>query len=72
MECSRKYHQMRFPSVAVHIDLFRYVGLSVEQVTLLREKYHIYLQDSGRISIAYVQYAFFKETGTNIFLSLVG
>ncbi|CAG8117015.1 unnamed protein product [Penicillium olsonii] len=32
--------------------MFSYVGLSVEQVTLLREKYHIYLQDSGRISIA--------------------
>ncbi|KAJ5333341.1 hypothetical protein MYU51_014399 [Penicillium brevicompactum] len=32
--------------------MFSYVGLSVEQVTLLREKYHVYLQDSGRISIA--------------------
>ncbi|CAG8403650.1 unnamed protein product [Penicillium salamii] len=32
--------------------MFSYVGLSVEQVTLLREKYHIYLQDTGRISIA--------------------
>lgn len=31
-----------------------YVGLSVEQVILLREKYHVYLQDTGRISIAYV------------------
>ncbi|KAJ5186446.1 hypothetical protein N7449_011210 [Penicillium cf. viridicatum] len=32
--------------------MFSYVGLSVEQVTLLRDKYHVYLQDSGRISIA--------------------
>ncbi|KAG0152879.1 Pyridoxal phosphate-dependent transferase, major region, subdomain 2 [Penicillium digitatum] len=32
--------------------MFSYVGLSVEQVTLLREKHHVYLQDSGRISIA--------------------
>ncbi|CAP92986.1 Pc16g03160 [Penicillium rubens Wisconsin 54-1255] len=32
--------------------MFSYVGLSVEQVTLLRNKYHVYLQDSGRISIA--------------------
>ncbi|KAJ5291322.1 hypothetical protein N7478_000573 [Penicillium angulare] len=32
--------------------MFSYVGLSVEQVTILREKYHVYLQDSGRISIA--------------------
>ncbi|CAG8937287.1 unnamed protein product [Penicillium salamii] len=32
--------------------MFSYVGLSVEQVTILREKYHIYLQDTGRISIA--------------------
>lgn len=36
------------------LTFFRYVGLSVEQVTLLREKHHVYLQDSGRISIAYV------------------
>ncbi|KAJ5161770.1 hypothetical protein N7492_007162 [Penicillium capsulatum] len=32
--------------------MFSYVGLSVEQVVLLRSKYHVYLQDSGRISIA--------------------
>ncbi|KGO38572.1 Pyridoxal phosphate-dependent transferase, major region, subdomain 2 [Penicillium expansum] len=32
--------------------MFSYVGLSVEQVTLLREKHHVYLQHSGRISIA--------------------
>ncbi|KAJ5494642.1 hypothetical protein N7463_010729 [Penicillium fimorum] len=32
--------------------MFSYVGLSVEQVTLLRNKHHVYLQDSGRISIA--------------------
>lgn len=36
------------------LTFLRYVGLSVEQVTLLRDKYHVYLQDSGRISIAYV------------------
>lgn len=36
------------------LTFYRYVGLSVEQVTLLRNKYHVYLQDSGRISIAYV------------------
>ncbi|KAJ6157457.1 hypothetical protein N7470_005049 [Penicillium chermesinum] len=32
--------------------MFSYVGLSVEQVELLRNKYHVYLQDTGRISIA--------------------
>ncbi|KAJ5094990.1 hypothetical protein N7532_007281 [Penicillium argentinense] len=32
--------------------MFSYVGLSVEQVTLLRDNYHVYLQDTGRISIA--------------------
>ncbi|KAJ5429305.1 Pyridoxal phosphate-dependent transferase major region subdomain 2 [Penicillium cf. griseofulvum] len=32
--------------------MFSYVGLSDEQVTLLRNKHHVYLQDSGRISIA--------------------
>ncbi|KAJ5360006.1 Pyridoxal phosphate-dependent transferase major region subdomain 2 [Penicillium concentricum] len=32
--------------------MFSYVGLSVEQVTLLRKKHHVYLQDTGRISIA--------------------
>jgi aspartate aminotransferase len=37
------------------LTFFRYVGLSVEQVTLLRTKHHVYLQDTGRISIAYVQ-----------------
>ncbi|KAJ5657385.1 uncharacterized protein N7484_001034 [Penicillium longicatenatum] len=32
--------------------MFSYVGLSVEQVTLLRDEFHVYLQESGRISIA--------------------
>ncbi|KAJ5613940.1 hypothetical protein N7528_007594 [Penicillium herquei] len=32
--------------------MFSYIGLSVEQVTLLRNEYHVYLQDSSRISIA--------------------
>ncbi|KAJ5813524.1 uncharacterized protein N7503_000274 [Penicillium pulvis] len=32
--------------------MFSYVGLSVEQVTLLRDEHHVYLQDTGRISIA--------------------
>ncbi|KAJ5560449.1 hypothetical protein N7513_002848 [Penicillium frequentans] len=32
--------------------MFSYVGLSVEQVTLLRSEHHVYLQDTGRISIA--------------------
>ncbi|KAJ5771778.1 hypothetical protein N7520_002307 [Penicillium odoratum] len=32
--------------------MFSYVGLSLEQVNLLRNKYHVYLQDTGRISIA--------------------
>ncbi|KAJ5725984.1 uncharacterized protein N7483_007341 [Penicillium malachiteum] len=32
--------------------MFSYIGLSVEQVTLLRDEYHVYLQDSSRISIA--------------------
>ena len=33
------------------IGMFSYTGLTKEQVRLLRE-YHIYLLDSGRISIA--------------------
>ncbi|KAJ6003210.1 hypothetical protein N7451_005757 [Penicillium sp. IBT 35674x] len=32
--------------------MFSYVGLTVEQVTLLRNEHHVYLQDTGRISIA--------------------
>ncbi|KAJ5888747.1 hypothetical protein N7495_008788 [Penicillium taxi] len=32
--------------------MFSYVDFSLEQVNLLRNKHHVYLQDSGRISIA--------------------
>ncbi|KAL8726523.1 MAG: hypothetical protein Q9166_006655 [cf. Caloplaca sp. 2 TL-2023] len=32
-----------------------YTGFTVEQVRYLREKHHVYLQDTGRISIAYVR-----------------
>lgn len=32
--------------------MFAYTGLTVEMVTELREKYSIYLVNSGRISIA--------------------
>ncbi|KAJ5379168.1 hypothetical protein N7509_012287 [Penicillium cosmopolitanum] len=32
--------------------MFSYLGLSKEQVDILQNKYHVYVQDSGRISIA--------------------
>ncbi|KAJ5917239.1 hypothetical protein N7466_010793 [Penicillium verhagenii] len=46
--------------------MFSYVGLSVEQVTLLREKYHVYLQDSGRISIAGLNKFNIEHTASSI------
>ena len=38
--------------VTSQIGMFAYTGLSTEQVTLLREKYGIYMTADGRISIA--------------------
>ncbi|KAI1826173.1 aspartate aminotransferase [Xylaria intraflava] len=32
--------------------MFTYTGLDAEQITLLREEHHVYLQDTGRLSIA--------------------
>ncbi|KAJ5995366.1 hypothetical protein N7481_002343 [Penicillium waksmanii] len=32
--------------------MFSYLGLSKEQVDILQKRYHVYVQDSGRISIA--------------------
>ena len=38
--------------VITQIGMFSYTGLSVKQSLLMREKFHIYLTDNGRISIA--------------------
>ena len=43
----------------------------MEQVTLLREKYHVYLQDSGRISIAYVSREFWIEPKLTVYIFAV-
>ena len=32
--------------------MFSYTGLTLPEVNFLREKYHIYIHSSGRISIA--------------------
>ncbi|KAI8826011.1 pyridoxal phosphate-dependent transferase [Fimicolochytrium jonesii] len=34
------------------IGMFCYTGLSVKQVGVMKEKYHVYLTDNGRISVA--------------------
>lgn len=34
------------------IGMFSYTGLAKEQVKMLVEEYHVYMMDSGRISIA--------------------
>ena len=38
--------------VISQIGMFSYTGLSVKQSLLMRERFHIYLTDNGRISIA--------------------
>ena len=38
--------------VITQIGMFSYTGLSIRQSLLMREKYHIYMTDNGRISIA--------------------
>lgn len=38
--------------VITQIGMFSYTGLSVKQSLLMRDKFHIYLTDNGRISIA--------------------
>ncbi|KAI3648908.1 hypothetical protein MP228_006762 [Amoeboaphelidium protococcarum] len=38
--------------VTTQIGMFSYTGLKKEQVALMKEKFHVYLSDNGRISIA--------------------
>jgi len=42
------------PKWIILLTIFRYLGLSEQQVNILQTKYHVYVQDSGRISIASV------------------
>lgn len=39
--------------------MFTYVGLSESQVSAIRERHHIYMLKSGRISISGREYFFF-------------
>ncbi|KAF2720203.1 PLP-dependent transferase [Polychaeton citri CBS 116435] len=41
-----------FEHIRQQVGMFGILGLSLEQVFLLREKYHIYMADSSRVSIA--------------------
>jgi aspartate/tyrosine/aromatic aminotransferase len=38
--------------IIMQIGMFSYTGLSVEQVKILRSKFHIYMTLDGRISMA--------------------
>ena len=48
------------------LRVFRYTGFTAEHVRYLREKHHVYLQSTGRISIAL---AFFSEYVINLLLA---
>ncbi|KJK62266.1 Aminotransferase class I and II [Aspergillus parasiticus SU-1] len=52
----RTLEDLKTPGIWSHITLqngmFSYIGFTGEQIRLLREDYHVYLQDNGRVSIA--------------------
>ena len=39
----------------LHADRDRYTGFHADQVGYLRDEHHVYLQENGRLSIAYAQ-----------------
>ncbi|KAM3539828.1 hypothetical protein ARSEF1564_007269 [Beauveria bassiana] len=38
--------------ITKQVGMFCYTGFNAEQIELLREKHHVYLQDTGRLSVA--------------------
>jgi aspartate aminotransferase len=46
------YPQRDFGFIAAQRGMFSFLGLTVEQVTELREKHHVYMTDDSRINIA--------------------
>ncbi|KAF8252249.1 PLP-dependent transferase [Wilcoxina mikolae CBS 423.85] len=48
------------------VGIFSYMGLSSEQIDLLREKHHVYMQDTSRLSIAGLNLANIEHVARSI------